>query len=303
MRTTSLDSVDEGEAGSQASSSRNQQRRPYKGIDLDRLDVATARDEAKSLVDAVYQSWTSGPVNDSTSSIRPMLIDTAQAIRRVRTLALLLASHSREPSNGSTPKSKRQGFSVPSRPNSLPVPPPDPSQKARRPRKESQELTDLRRTALEVLAALRALEEDLRQQATETLSLEALSPTLSSSEMTDPDAPSTAPTSIRPPSVAGFSDTEALDQDDDGYNVNLLAQGLDRHVQTWEERLVDEERDYGVPSDWEQATSNLRQALARWSAAVEAVFTAATTSAEVAAWAEESWEGSELGKLMLVQLC
>jgi hypothetical protein len=179
-------------------SSAQRARKPWKEVELPRIDAEQARREARSAVGRVRSLWdlrSAGSVSNILSPSASMsfpaspttqggrtrrkdttvvLVDTAKAIRRVRDLALSSSagkvdSGRRVSGSALVPsKTNRSGFSTPSRPSgviSLPraVSYPASATSPRPPNQPKEDgLAELRKAALDVLAGLRTLEESLR---------------------------------------------------------------------------------------------------------------------------------------------
>lgn len=179
---------------------RLQERRPWKEVELPRVDPDQAKDELRQVIGNVEDQWSihsvlpgpggitattpsTGGVTRSPTVVRlapatdtrHMLISTAQAVRRVRELSLALISQPGRrvsgPSATLPPRGSagRPSISTPSRPNVTVVPRVSSSNLPQRQSSlsaigeaESDYLADLRKAALEVLAGLRSLEERLR---------------------------------------------------------------------------------------------------------------------------------------------
>lgn len=331
------------------SSMRGKERKPWKDVEMPRMDPASARKEARSLARRMRSMWDlQSPPSPSTPAsphtpltpikrekekdTRSMLIHTAQAVRRARTLALsagpsrlMGTSETRRMSTPAVgtlrPMSKpRSSFSTPSRPHALPR-----AVSLGHPERKSSlgpstdvpdPITSLRRAALDVLSNLRILEEKLRVvQVTGSPSTtfivaardQTASPTLlsdSGGTTRDLDASheQTPPSSFRPLSSASgtsgmYSEPEIYGYDDDEeYNFNALAQDEEtKHTFTWEERIIAEDREYRQLSDesWEEEGSKIRDAAQKWIGVVEQIFAIDSTTTSLPAWAEQDYEGTE----------
>ena len=281
-----------------AEKNAGKERKPWKDIDMPRIDPTTARREARSLARRMRSIWdldsTPSPATPASphtpmtpskkeTDTRSMLIHTAQAVRRARTLALS-AGPSRllgmngprrvsSPAVGNPrPISKpRSSFSTPSRPNALPraVSLGQPERKSSLgPLAEEipDPITALRKAALDLLSGLRVLEERLRvtrevdpqstsifihQPRDQTASPSLLSDSSVQNRERDASQEDTPPSSFRPLSSASCTsgmysepDIYAFDEDED-YNLNALAQDEEtKHTFTWEERIIAEDREY-----------------------------------------------------------
>ncbi|WVF65347.1 hypothetical protein IAT40_000073 [Kwoniella sp. CBS 6097] len=357
-----------------SSNIRTRERKPFKDVELPRVDLEDARREARGIVGDVRGIWgLSVPVappspgsasasasasatasattsalpsskslyfptnfqdllHDGPSSyqeyrnsedVHTALVNTARSIRRIRFLALSIshggsASTGRKASGSLLPPrlggagKLRSSLSTPSRPAG---PPRAVSGGYATERKSSlgrsevagnqdeDILGDLRKAALDVLAALRALEERLRvirdndndEGEDEGSALSRRSPT--PTPMAEDDDPNLSASSsdqgidIAQSSSAScnadsgstsmvFSEPEGYydSDEDDLFNVNALAQNqADNHnhnTTTWEERIVSERREYRVLDDneWEREARATREGVGKWVAVVERMF-------------------------------
>jgi hypothetical protein len=311
---------------------RERERRPWKEVELPKVEPAQARREARGTMARVRNLWGitggsgstsmspsysivnfSSPISPGDSEGRrraargtgTVLVDTAKAIRRVRSLALgvnATGNRNRRVSGSAlvVPKSKhRLGFSTPSRPSSgMPRAVSSPSA----PSRLGQEVKDdgmgeLRKAALDVLAGLRALEERLRLVEVPSKlpsPVRSLSPGVSSgSSVVETD--STRPTSTT------STEPETYDSDDGEYSFNTFAQdGQEEtgHGQTWEERIVAEAREYRDLGEEDETVDGVREAVRRWIGVVEGLFNVREGDVgELEDWAREHWEGRPLGEL------
>ncbi|EIW65775.1 hypothetical protein TREMEDRAFT_13823, partial [Tremella mesenterica DSM 1558] len=286
-------------------------RRPWKDVDLPRMDPLAARKEARGLVWRMRIMWdlplpspSPSPISPNTpitpkkarENMRDLLIKTAQAVRRVRTLTLSI-SHTHPGEGGRrisssflhAPRSAskiRTSFSTPSRPNALPraVSTGQPTKKSSLGPgdviQDEDPYLELRKTALDVLAQLRALEERLRIKN------------------------DTPPTSLRPTSAASgtsgvFSEPEGYYFDDEEeYNLNALARDEDiRHLLTWEERIIAEQREYRQldEEEWESGGKLARESVTNWVTVVETLFAVeGGQMVDIPPWALSTWNGDDL---------
>lgn len=169
---------------------------------------------------------------------------------------------------------------------------------------------DLRKAAIEVLASLRALEEVLRLDegnSDNEVTLRTESPVESVGTASTAVDTSTTLTSQRPSSSARSTDRSESDdyyyEDEDEYNLNALAQTDvdDTHTQTWEERLVAEDRKYRDMAESDSTGSDrahVEESVARWLKVVERIFhVSQSETIEVGPWASpEIWEGRTRGQ-------
>ena len=359
-----LGSLDEGDEENRPPSAlgpggdwekEKRERRPWKEVELPRVDPIQARREVRGLVTTVRNLWGLGmPASPSmvyfnnntptsptrtTTRVRDTattLVTTAQTLRRVRTLAFSISHTSSRRSSGSAlvvPKSKaRVSISTPSRPSGGGLPRAVSYNHTERksslgPLDETREdmSGELRKAALEILTGLRTLEERLRvtdQSSSDTaqppdstqsahtvppssaagidVPQRTLSPgggsTASSSML---DAESTRPTSMT------FSEPETYNSEDEGYSFNAFAQ--DQHtepIQTWEERIVNERREYGNMEAEEARVETVREGVRRWVGVVERLFGVREGFGvgELEEWARDEWDGRALGRCQ-VEYC
>lgn len=307
----------------------SRERRPCKDVELPKVEPAQARREARGTMARVRNLWGitggsgsmamspsysivnfSSPISPADSGGRrcaargtgTVLVDTAKAIRRVRSLALgLNASGSRNRRvSGSAllvPKPKHHsGFSTPSRPSSG-MPRAVSSSSAPRARSslghevKDDGMGELRKAALDVLAGLRVLEERLRIVEVPSKlpsPVRALSPGVSSgSSVVGTD--STRPTSAEP---------DTYDSDEGDYSFNAFAQDGQEvgEGRTWEERIVAEGREYRDLGEEDDKVDGVREAVRRWIGVVEGLFNVREGDVgELEDWAREHWEGRPLG--------
>jgi hypothetical protein len=92
------------------------------------------------------------------------------------------------------------------------------------------------------------------------------------------------------------------EQDEEEWNMNILAADgdLHRHIETWEERIAAEGREYRAISSGEAGKE--REAVRRWLGVVESVFRSDGEREATGRWANGDWEGSQSGKLSLMCL-
>ncbi|OCF40418.1 hypothetical protein I317_05785 [Kwoniella heveanensis CBS 569] len=384
---------------SAGNSAKTRERKPFKDVELPRLDLGDARREARGIVSDVRGIWGlsvpvappspgSAPAPTSalpsskslyfptnfqdillqdgpsyqeyrnSEDVHTALVNTARSIRRIRFLALSishahgiaggLASSGRKASGSLLPLrlggagKLRSSLSTPSRPAGPPRAVSGGSYTTERKGSlgrtdnrggDDDILGDLRKAALDVLAALRALEERLRVIRDEGKDgeegvgseLEQRSPTPTPLEegdhsdqfqFTPPgdegDARmSTSALNRETPPV--FSEPEGYydSDEDDLFNVNALAQADTNpdsdHTTTWEERIVSEKREYRVldDSEWEREARATREGVGKWVAVVERMFVFAAPGedgaeggdggAELEDWARD--DGGEIGGL------
>lgn len=172
--------------------------------------------------------------------------------------------------------------------------------------------SDLRRAAIEVLASLRALEEVLRvyrdpagEEPDEMIrtvspieSVGTSSTTLDASTTINSQRPSSSSRSTN------FSEgDEYFYEDEEEYNLNALAaaDAENAHTQTWEERLVVEDRRYRDLSnagDAEGRIGHVEDSVKKWLRIVERIFHVSRDEpAEVGSWVKlDMWEGLPKGE-------
>ncbi|OXB36231.1 hypothetical protein LQV05_004557 [Cryptococcus neoformans] len=296
------------------------ERKPWKEVDLPRVEPEAARKEAQEIVTSIRQIWgLSMPVSPTSPNglstsrslyfsslaavaggeeeartsedIRSALVTTARSMRRIRFLALSVSQgQSSTSAILAAPNSKlRTSFSTPSRPG-VPLPRAVSSPLERRvvsgQKQEDDVLTSLRKSALDVLTALRALEERLRIQVGVPEDNRILAPINSQSSSVEPE----------------YYESE---YDSDDYNLNALAQVGDSGSLAslpWEERLVQESRSYRVleGQEWEKEARMTREGVGKWVAVVEKLFLVCGEGEdgekELPEWAKD-WQGDAFARL------
>ena len=313
------------------------ERKPWKDVETTRTDPKEARREARSLVGNVRSLWALGlPSSPSMAfSLSPLspvslanprhqrdarttIVSTAEAIRRIRTLALSVAhpnsSGGRRISGSAAllqPKSRaRASLSTPARPNSLPraVTYAQAQQKKSSlgplPDNQVDDVARLRRAALEVLGGLRNLEERLRiEPATESGTNDAsrtLQIAVSGEEGSDVTAVESG--SNRATSTS-YTEPDSFESEEEEYNLNGLANGEKEHHVTWEEKIVMEARQYNSLEGEEARVDAMRESIRKWVGVVETVFGVKErlTEDELESWVkEETWEGWSMGETATV---
>ena len=307
------------------------ERRPWKEVESTRIEPKDAMREARSLVGNVRSLWGLGmpsspsmafslsplsPVSPANprhqQDTRTTLVSTAEAIRRVRTLAMSVSHPSSAgrrhsgPAALLPPKSRpRASLSTPSRPNALPRA----VSYAQAEKKSSlgpvyqrpDELGQLRRVAIEILHGLRHLEERLRIEPAD-----ASAPIVASQEFQralSPPAEGSSGSSV--PDTSGgsttFTEPESYDSEEEEYSLNNLAQESEKeHLVTWEERIVNENRMYKNWDQEESRVANVRDSIRRWVGVVEGLFGVRDRvgAEELESWVKEDmWAGWSMGKL------
>lgn len=351
-----LNSLDEDEENIPPASSSSgskpvmKERKPWKEVDLPRIDPNTARREARGLVYNLRNTWslgggssgmvssatvmfptsptvsmnlssptTPGRINRGGKDSASVLVNTAQTIRRIRSLVLSVSNPVNRKASGSNihlapPKANkpRSSFSTPSRPSSGSPLPRAVSHGSNPPRKSSlgpssfndapskaDELAELRKAALEVLGGLRALEESLRIEVEtpprpryDTITSE--SDTTASSILSDQE-------SARPTSTT-FTEPDIYDSDEEDYSLNALAQhhNENAHLVTWEDRIIQEGRMYREMESDEERWDNVRDSVRKWVGVVEHMFGVreGQTPGELEEWAKDQWQGRETGQCL-----
>lgn len=320
------------------------ERRPWKEVEFQRVDVRAAKAEVRDLSTKLKALWRSDPDHqgDATldsaagSDTQSLLITTAEAIRRVRTLALAVSHEQttrRQVSGSSIPRLAKGAnvISTPSRPAQIPRA----ASYSVTERKSAfptgldgtEQLGDLRKAAIEVLATLRKLEEEFRIHADPpaptgeaALSGHEAEEELVSSEAPDDQANSpllgeswpstssgdeyyTAMTTQRPGSSGSQQVDEGEPDDEEEYNFNALAQAEGEssyRLETWEERIVSEGRTYRQFDQIQPETrpsEREREAVKRWLAVVDGLFGETSTGRSTPQWAaEREWDGRPLGE-------
>lgn len=298
------------------SSFAGKERRPWKEVEMKRIDVDMARKEVKTLLGDLRGIWGLGGSSSSSTSTSPtsptfsqndtqhLLVNTAQTIRRVRELSLSLTQSRRRVSPGMStlprPNKGRTSISTPSRPSAtLPRAVsgqalPERKSSLGMQHERSDEFAELRRAALEVLAGLRGMEERLRLFPTATSDQVASSSSgLSTTSIDNMSRPNSSLSGIT-------SEPESFtDPDEEDWNMNVLAADgdLHRHIETWEERIAAEGREYIAvgPGD----IGKEREAVRRWVGVVDRLFRAEGEGDALGRWVEGNWEGRESGEYML----
>ena len=307
----------------QLEKARRRHARPWKEVGNVRMEVGQAKTEASALVVTIKALWELyaplSPVNPTSQAsgtgresetltpslpsptstndefdTRSTLVSTAQATRRIRTLALAV-SHPRKVStpvppptcnlrrvSGSAAASRFSGAGLP-RAVSYTTDRRGSSGAGSAGEKagegQSDDWEDLRKVALDVLAALRLLEEDLR-----------IDEAVNSPARTVFDEPESVNGAANGP-AAGTGQSGEHDYDEE-YSFNALAQGDEgRGQQTWEERIMSENRTYR-PLDQSSRVKGAREAVRKWAEVVERIFGVSEASkSEMGAWVKGEWDG------------
>lgn len=274
------------------------QRKPWKEVQLARVSPAQARAEATQLSADVRKRWGLGRGGSAPSTaalspetsveVRSVFVDTARAVRRVRTLTLSLIPPGSGSRRVSGQSKAAKSFSTPSH-TAIPTrsasggvqtiqagsPAPDAS-------------APVRRAALDLLTSLRTLEERLRVKH-DAPSVVVIDESLVASPVEVASGASLdRPTSASPtpdlrrlslssnrPSTSSLDDS--LFSDDEDWNINDVARQADalvRPYEAWEDRLIAEDRAYRISEDaqWSAECVAVRDAARRWAAAVERMF-------------------------------
>lgn len=294
-----------GSSAAAAGGAQDRQRRPWKEVETRRMSLKEARAEANRLADRLKAVWDpESPSGSARIDTRSALMETARAVRRVRAITLLV-SLGPGPQALSTPRRSavkdRPGLSTPSRPTPLP------RAVSYEPRLTgmtklgardalSGPTIHLRKTALEVLGGLRALEEGLRIWPSNVLSSDIMtSPVDDTSEPSRPSSQSTAPTSVRPDSA--MSD-RLIDMDyDEDWSVNALLQERSEPHISWEDQLVVEDRQYQPLHSAPARCEAMHASITRWTQAVVTAFRTEGRTSEAAHkqdWLEDKRQGKAL---------
>lgn len=257
---------------------RSPERKPYKEVQLARVAPAEARREADDLVGQICDLWGVGRGTSSQSTSSPseppadvaeLLVKTARAVRRVRSLNLAAVDPGQRRVSVPLPRVPAR-FSTPSRPSGGPGQSMPRIASSSKPTasEEEDKSAPVRRAALDLLGQLRHLEERLRVQSAETSEVPGES-SLSTDEST------TRVLSSRRASMAE-SESEDMMWSDEEYNINEAAREAEmaRTHAPWEERLVSEARDYRkvAGQEWTDQSEPARSAVQRWVTAVEGIF-------------------------------
>ncbi|BEI92491.1 uncharacterized protein CcaverHIS019_0501190 [Cutaneotrichosporon cavernicola] len=229
------------------------EHKPWKEVALNRIAPREARKEATFLAREVSATWAAegAPVD-----LRSVFVDTAAAVRRMRTLALSLATAGRRVSTPRAPAT----FSVPSRPTGVGATP----RSVSAPVLGIDRTAPLRRAALDVLGQLRALEERLRN---------GLPTLVVNGELAESPVQEHAP--LSPSATSGASCADEW-SDDDEYDINEAARIAEATCSRppWEERIVSESQGYrAVDGDeWAAESRAARDAVLRWVEVVGRLF-------------------------------
>lgn len=224
------------------------EHKPWKEVALTHIAPSEARKEASFLAREVSATWA---LQGSPANVQTVFVDTAAAVRRMRALALSLATVGRQVSTPRAPAS----FSVPSRPTGVGATP----RSVSAPVLGIDRTAPLRRAALEVLGQLRALEESLRNSVP-----------LLVVNGENPNSPVQEQTLTSGASCAGEW------SDDDEYDINEVARMAEatRSRPPWEERIVSEARGYRTLNgdEWATESEAARSAVRRWVEVVGSLF-------------------------------
>lgn len=321
---------------------RRTERKTWKEVNLPKVDPAAARREARAIVGSMRATWglqlpssssgssfmVSSPTayfypDTSSKDTRSALVSTAQSIRTIRTLALA-TSHISRPSDRRVSSSSqilpragsrlRPTFSTPSRPSGMPravslgVPNTTSALGVLEEGPQEDMQADLRKAAIEVLACLRALEENMRLEARHSGFIrdhDAAGIIESNDSASTNLGTDTASTSVRPLSEA--NDYHDYQDDEEEYNLNALALAEfenQQHTQTWEERIVADERQYMEIEALDRTPEwlkHLKDSLSRWINVVERIFRMPREGAlEIELWAKpELWHGRSRGMTIM----
>lgn len=240
--------------------------KPWKEVQLVRVHPDQAREEANNLAREVGAQWT---IQSSPPDLRAVFVDTASAVRRVRTLAMSLTPPGQR--RVSAPQRPPGAFSTPSRPSgvgqssarvvSVPLP------------QAVDPAAPLRRAAIDFLGHLRALEERLRNKndvPTMVIIPENSEPSLVDSPV-DETHPRSRSRSLSPTRGANGTNSASCDEDwseDEDYDVNAAARLAEaaRSHPPWEDRILNEARSYRTVSDneWARESAAAHEAAHRW---------------------------------------
>ena len=327
---------DEEDQSSISEQKKVKERRPWKEVDLQRMDVDAARREMSDLLNRIREDWGLGMLSSASRSgisasqstagrqamrdTAALLVSTAQAVRRVKTLALTVShTDQRDTRRASIPSLPAQrvskgriSISTPSRPGVLPravsygvggsgskysKPNLGPLQESQA---RVEVMVDLRRAGLEMLAGLRGLEERLRIKSDaleDGVTNNTDATHLSTFGEAALETAFSGPTSRRPSSSASLQVDDYMD-DGDGYSFNALAEtGVTPHHLTWEDRIVCEGRLYRNLEDEEEMERKVKESVRKWAVTAERTFSVDTVVNDegVEEWVTEIWEGKPLG--------
>ncbi|CAK9781856.1 hypothetical protein CC85DRAFT_329884 [Cutaneotrichosporon oleaginosum] len=244
------------------------ERKPWKNVALNRIAPSDARKEANMLARDVSATWAA---EGAPSDLRKVFVDTAAAVRRMRTLALSLASAGRRVSTPRAPAS----FSVPSRPTGVGAAP----RSVSAPILGIDHAAPLRRAALDVLGQLRTLEERLRN----SLPMLVVNGELADSPVQDH-------IQLSPSATSGASCADEWSEDEE-YDINEAARIAEATSSRppWEERIVADAHGYRAVGDeeWAAESGAARDAVVRWVEVVGRLFR------EAPAGPADEWAGLE----------
>jgi len=238
------------------------ERRPWKDVEVRKIDIEEAKKEVRGLVYEIGEIWSLGiPVSPSSATLtitsptrstrpvqtdtRTVLVKTAQAIRRARVLSLSISHQAGQSTrrvstsslHSGRPSGARSSISTPARPGGLRAVSYGVTEKKSslgpgNSLREDDVAGRLRGAALEVLAGLRGLEERLRNQAeqSETTTylhgLRGQSPLGEGSTASSSilDTASTRPTSAAASAIYSDPEEYAFEEDEYTNTLNMLAQ-------------------------------------------------------------------------------
>lgn len=289
IRSSPLGAMREEEDG------QHHRNHPWKDVHLARVNPDEARTEANSRAREVGALWAN---QSAPTDVRAVFVDTASAVRRVRTLALSLVPPGQR--RVSAPQRAPATFSTPSRPSgvgqptaravSTPMPAAaDPS-------------APMRRAALDFLGHLRVLEERLRitdMVPTVVVIPENSEPALVESPIEETHtrarrASGSHTRSISPTTATSGTSCDDEWSEDEDYDVNAVARLAEasRSHPPWEERILTEARSYKAISDeeWAKESAAANEAARRWVEVVGRLFRAHKDS-PTDAWVVEGSSG------------
>lgn len=248
------------------------ERQPWKDVKLAKVALGEARKEASEIVEHVCQLWgiahgdelpSRKESPESPADVAAVLVETARAVRRVRSLNMSVVPPGQRRVSAPLPRIQAR-FSTPSRPSSGPSQPMQRVASSSKP--EVAALPDpsapVRRAALDLLGQLRTLEERFRVQ--------------SQAHGAATEGGDAADSSLTGRRLSTTSYDDAEWSDDDEFNINEAAREVEsaRSHAPWEERLVSEGREYrDIEGDeWQKESTSARNAVSLWVNVVEGVF-------------------------------
>ena len=88
---------------------------------------------------------------------------------------------------------------------------------------------------------------------------------------------------------------EEKDEWEEDYNFNTDPEET-KHKQTWEERIMSEQREYNPLKDAQTQVDLVQHSVSRWIAVVEILFEVEHDLEELKSWARDDWTGKTWGE-------